>query len=140
MLPWNAAVFSCLRDNTAMLRQFDPQVRLRKLFERSLLRLHVRKSSQTWVDRRKTLCLILRKRISDISRPNDAVGREHDHPLHDIAEFPPVPGPGIGHKALHRLFVKMALCLAHGSSQLAEQIACDNGNILATFTERRDPN
>ena len=50
MLPWNAAALSGLRDDTAMLREFDTQVGLRKLFERSLLRLHVWKDGQTRVD------------------------------------------------------------------------------------------
>ena len=49
VLPWNAALFSGLRDDTAMLCQFDTQVRLCKLFERSLLRLHVWKGGQTGV-------------------------------------------------------------------------------------------
>ena len=50
MLSWNAAALSGLRDDTAMLREFDPQVGLRKLFERSLLRLHVWKDDQIRVD------------------------------------------------------------------------------------------
>ena len=50
MLPWNTAVLSGLRDDTAMLREFDTQVGLRKLFERSLLRFHVWKDGQTLVD------------------------------------------------------------------------------------------
>ena len=49
MLPWNAAVFSSLRDDTAMPGKFDAQVGLRKFFKRSLLRIHVGKDRQTRV-------------------------------------------------------------------------------------------
>jgi len=50
MLPWNAAILSGLRDDTAMLSKFDSQVGLRKFFKRSLLRLHVGKDRETRVD------------------------------------------------------------------------------------------
>ena len=140
MLPWNAALFSRLRDDTAMLRQFDTQVRLRKLFERSLLRLHVGKEGQTLVARGETLGLTLWKQASHIARPDDVAGREHNHPFHDIAEFPAISRPRIRHKDSHRLFIKMALRLVHGLKQPAEQMARDNGNVLATLAERGDGN
>ena len=50
MLPWNATVLSSLRDDTAMLCEFDTQVGFRKFFKGSFLRLHVWKGGQTRVD------------------------------------------------------------------------------------------
>src|ERR1043165_8346781 len=50
MLPWNTAVLSGLCDDTAMLGEFDSQVGLRKVFERSLLRIHVWKDGQSRID------------------------------------------------------------------------------------------
>ena len=50
MLPWNAAVLSSLGDDTAMLRELDTQIGLRKLFERLFLRLHVWEDGQTGID------------------------------------------------------------------------------------------
>src|SRR4026207_2345124 len=88
MLPWNAAIFSSLRDDTAVLREFDTQIGLRELLERSLLCFPVGKDGPPGVDCSKTLGLPLWKHASDVSRTNDVVGREHDHPFHDIAEFP----------------------------------------------------
>ena len=50
MLPRNAAVFSGFRDHATVLRKFDTQIGLRKLFERSLLRFHIGKNGQLLVD------------------------------------------------------------------------------------------
>ena len=49
MLSWNAAVLSSLRDDTAMLCEFDAQVGFRKFFKGSFLRLHIWKAGQTGV-------------------------------------------------------------------------------------------
>src|ERR1043165_7493942 len=135
MLPWNSALFSSFRDDTAMLREFDTQIGLRKFFKCPLLRLHIWKEGQTLVHRGEIVGLILWKHASDIAPPNDVASREHDHPFHDISEFPTISRPRVRHKDSHRLFIKVALRLAHGLKQPAQQMARDNGNILATLTE-----
>ena len=64
---------------TPPLREFDTQIGFRKLFERSLLRLHVWQGRQDSVAEVETLGFTLWKQSSDISRLNGVIGREHDH-------------------------------------------------------------